>query len=109
MAKFTILIHVVTVINQFQWQHIPAKLFLRIKPLISLSASLTAVGLVRAVSAVLQPIAVLRVVVAGPISARPLRTRWIVCNFFKKEKDFSCKFFLKCKRSHCEMTARLTR
>lgn len=86
MAKFTIIIHVVTVINQFQWQHIATKLFLPIKPLISLSASLTAVGLVRAVSAVLQPIAVLRVVVAGPISARPLRTRWIVCNFKKEEE-----------------------
>lgn len=84
MAKLTILIPVVTLLNRFLWQQIATKLFLPIKPLISLSASLTAVGLVRAVSAVLQPIAVLRVVVAGPISARPLRTRWIVCNQKKK-------------------------
>lgn len=61
-----------------------------------MSASLTAVELVRAISAVVQPIAVLGVVVAGPISTRPLSTRWIVC---KKEKiichDFSPKFFFK--------------
>lgn len=79
--KFTILLYEVTVIKQLQWKQISVKRFLLIKPV--LSASLTAVELVRAVSAVLQAVAVLTVVVAGPISTRLLRTRWIVCKWKK--------------------------
>lgn len=70
------LIHTRPKINQFKWNQISAKLFLLIKP--EASASLTAVELVRAISAVLQPIAVLRVAVAGPINTRLLSTRGIV-------------------------------
>lgn len=79
MTKLTIFMHVVTIINQFQRKY--ANLFLLIEPLTS--ALLTAVILIRAISAVLQPIAVLGVVVAGPVTARPLSARRIVC---KKER-----------------------
>lgn len=63
------------------------------------SASLTAVELVRAISAVVQPIAALRIAVASPISTRPLSTGWIICKIKNKNKrthhDCSSEFYLK--------------
>lgn len=49
---------------------------------------LTAVEFIRAISAVLQPIAVLRVVVTGPISTCLLSAIWIVCKKNKTQTSY---------------------
>lgn len=42
--------------------------------------ALTAVEFIRSISTVLQPVAALRVIVTGPVSARLLSAAWIICS-----------------------------